>query len=293
MSKFRLYCGLERSGKWFNHTQIEKLHGGVLSLLEGADKSGGAKLINLMKGSLKSLFTEEGEEYVMEAKDYGLMYSEDVWKVGYEQIKLSTNNDHPIIPESFYCARCSTPDQAVYTDVEECWQDLIDDGLIDEIYAKEPVSKYEVELPDPFEIEGGRTIQGGVFSKIIMRKPTLNDIIMVQKDQKAMESRAAMVYANWTDTLVEVVGMSQRELNILKRMPGEPFAKKYLASSQENIDTISEVQELYTYGIIAKDRKVFCRNCGADIGGGLDFTNFFSALSQKKKSQNPLSQTQV
>lgn len=291
--KFRLYCGLVKSGKWFNHTEIEKLHGGVLSLLEGADNSGGAKLINLMKGSFKSLFTEDGDEYKMDDKDYGLMFSEDVWKVGYEQIKLSTNNDHPVIPESFFCGRCSYPGQSNYTDVEECWQDLIDDGLIDEIYAENPEFNFEVQLPDPIVIEGMRTIQGGTFDKVIMRKPNLNDVIMVQKDQKAMESRASMVYANWDETLIEVVGMPQRDLNILKRTPGASFAKKYLAVSQENIDAIAEAQDINTYGIIAKDRKVFCRNCGADIGGGLDFTNFFSALSQKKRDLNLSNQIQA
>src|SRR4030042_5943677 len=112
--KFRLYCGLFRNGEWFNYCEVKPLKGGALALLEGQDKSGAARLLNLMKGSFSHLFTEEGKEFECKENDFLDLKVIDTWKIGYEQIKLATGNDYPIITENFFCPRCSKPETEHY-----------------------------------------------------------------------------------------------------------------------------------------------------------------------------------
>jgi hypothetical protein len=269
---------------------VKELEGGVLSAFSGVDKSAAARLLSLMKGSIQSLWTEDGEEYKMEAEDYGELFIPDTWKIGYEQIKCITGEEYPIIPENFYCGRCSTFENERYTSLNENWQKLIEKGLIDEFFSDDGKMTYEVTLPVPFEIQGNRTVGGGVFNKIIRKQITINDACAMQKDPKSIETQAAHVYATWDRSIVSVVGLSERELNILKRSSDEFFSKRFIAVSQANIDAMNDADAKLEFGISAKDRKVACRVCGNEIGGSLDFTNFFSALS-RKKSPLPLSKT--
>ena len=60
--RFRLYCGIVKDGEWYNYSEVVPLMGGVLSVLEGVEKTGASRVLNLMKGSIKSIFTEDGKE---------------------------------------------------------------------------------------------------------------------------------------------------------------------------------------------------------------------------------------
>ena len=70
MSRFRLYAGLVRDGKWFNYAEIKPIKSGALALLDSNDKSGASRLISLLKNYISSLYTEEGEEYICTPADY-------------------------------------------------------------------------------------------------------------------------------------------------------------------------------------------------------------------------------
>lgn len=282
--RFRLYCGIVRNGTWYNHTEVIPLEGGVLAMLEGGERTGAARLLNLMKGSIKSLYTEDGQEHEMMPDDYLDLKVADTWKIGYEAIKLKTGEAHPIIPESFFCKRCSTTYNEKYTDVKESWQKLIDDGLIDEIYLDSPEFTFEVELPDPIEIEASRTIMGGNFDTVTMKHMTLGDMLMLHRNQEAQESQANSIYATWDAMLVGVKGLSEKDFNIIKRIPGKSFSRKYF-STDANQEAISDAIDNNVVGWDDRDRVVYCRHCGNAIWGGLDVTNFFSPLLPKKSNR--------
>lgn len=281
---FQLYSGLVRNGKWYNYAEVSPLPGGALALLEGGDKTGAAKTLNLVKGSITSLFDESGNEYVLTPKDYRDIKAVDSWKIGYEQIKLKTGESHPIFPEYFFCNVCSRPGDEKYTDIKESWQTLIDKGLIDEFYQEDMEENVEVNLPEPFTVEGNRTVVGGTFSKLIVRPITLGDMFTIHHDSNAMSDQANQIYATWDASIVEVCGMSETDFNIIKRSSQTYFSKKYL-NSDANIDAMINAFDSIKLGFDGKDRKVSCKYCGSEIGGSLDFTNFFSLLLKKKSIQ--------
>jgi hypothetical protein len=102
----------------------------------------------------------------------------------------------------------------------------------------------------------------------------------ISKNSVATKSEANMVYANWDATIVGINGMTEREYNILKRNNQESFTAKYIVD-QENIDAMNEIPDL---GLSGKGRLVSCAHCSNEIGGSLDFSNFFYFLSKKKSS---------
>jgi len=283
--RFRLYCGLVRNGNWYNYAEVQPLQGGVLAMLDGAEKSGAARLLNLMKGSVKTLFTEEGEEYLLKPQDYEDFKVVDTWKIGYEQIKLKTGEENPVIPESFYCVRCSQPKREQYTDVSESWQTLVDEGFIDEIFLDKPEFTYEVELPDPIEIPASKFNSGGTYKYITMEHISLGDMLKIHRNQTAMSSDANMIRATWDAAIVKVMGMAEAEFNRLKRSPDQSFAGRFI-DTQANQDAIEEASSANIVGYDASDRVVYCKNCGNEIRGELDYTNFFSPLLPKKSSRN-------
>jgi hypothetical protein len=285
MERFRLYCGLVRNGSWYNYAEVHPLTGGVLAMLDGGEKTGAARLLNLMKGSVKSFFTEDGQEYILQSSDYEDIKVMDSWKIGYEEIKLKTGETHPIIPESFLCTRCSLPRREQYTNVNESWQSLIEAGMIDEIFLDSPNDTYEVTLPDPIEIQSMKTVAGGTFDTIVMRHATIGDMLRVHRSPEAMSSEANMICAMWDATIVEVKGMSQKDFNILKRNPAQSFSKKYF-NTDANQEAIEEAQEINNVGLSAKYRIIYCQNCGNEIREGLDYTNFFSLLLPKKLNRS-------
>lgn len=283
--RFRLYCGIVRGGTWYNHAEVIPLEGGVLAMLEGGERTGAARLLNLMKGSIKSLYTEDGKEYDLLPDDYLELRVADTWKIGYEAIKLKTGEQYPVIPESFFCPRCSTAHNEKYTDVKESWQKLIDEGLIDEIFLDEPSFTFEIDLPVPVEIQANRTIMGGTFDTIIMKHMTLGDMLLLHRNQEAQESQANSIYATWEMMIVGVKGLPEKDFNILKRNPGQSFARKYF-SADANQEAIGEAIDKNIVGWDDRDRVVYCRHCGKDLWGGLDVTNFFSPLLPKKSNRN-------
>lgn len=284
---FRLYCGLMRDGDWFNYAEIVPLEGGVLAMLDGTDKTGAARLLNLMRGSVKKLYTEDRKEYEMKQEDYNDLYLPDTWKIGYEQIKNTTRNDYPIIPENFFCDVCSSPHNERFTKVEESWQKLIEDGLIDEKFLDnyEDVF-YEVELPNPITVEPNKTIIGGDFYKLKLRQLRISDMAKIHRNREALENSALMVYLTWEASIVDVIGLNERDFNVIKRIPNGNFVQKYIAYCNENIDALRDAIDENSVGIIPDDREVVCKYCGAPIGGGLDFTNFFLPLLPKKSNRS-------
>jgi hypothetical protein len=285
MSKFQLYCGIVRGNKWYNFAEVKPLTGGVIAMLDGAEKTGAARLLNLVKGSVSSFFTEEGDEFSLKQNDYEDIKVVDTWKVGYESIKLKTGATHPIIPESFYCNRCSRPKAEQYTDINESWQTLIDQGLIDEIFLKNSDMTFDVELPNPIEIQANKTMAGGTFKTIIMQHISIGDMLKIHRSQWAMSSEANMIRAIWDASIVKIPGMSDVDFNRIKRIPEKSFTGTYL-NTQANQDAIEEVMSENVVGIDAKDRVVYCKNCGNEIRDGLDYTNFFFPLLPKKLNHN-------
>lgn len=285
MSKFRLYAGLVRNGEWYNYCECQPLKGGTLAMLDSGDKTGAARMLTLLKGSIVNFQNEGGDIYELTQNDYPQIVLADSWKIGYEQIKLTLGEDYPVIPESFFCAQCSAPRSERYTEVNESWQKLVDDGLIDEYFSESPDCTFKIELPDPIEIQSNRTFAGGSFDEIVMRPITLGDMMIIHKSQLAMETEANLIYATWDACLEKVVGMSDKDLNILKRMPYSFFTKEHI-TTQANRDAIDLAMEENTLGIDGRDRKVSCKYCGNEIGGYLDFTNFFSPLLPKRSPRN-------
>ena len=280
--KFRLYAGIVRNGKWFNHAVVHPLIGGTMVMLDSNDKSGAARLLNLMKGSIEAFYTEEGEEYKLQSQDYLDIKAVDTWKIGYEVIKLVTGETHPIITENFYCPRCSRPKYEHYTEVKESWQTLIDKGLILEIFLQDPKEvKFKIELPEPVIVEGGKMTVGGEFNELVMQLVTLGDMLKIQKDPNAMATEANLTYATWDKAIVNIPGITEKDLNILRMLDDTYFTKKYI-TSQRNHDAINQAWDDNIPGIDAFKRSVMCTNCGAEIGGYLDFTNFFSPLLPKR-----------
>lgn len=285
MSKFRLYVGLVRNNEWYNHCECQPLQGGTLAMLDSGDKTGAARMLTILKGSVVNLQTEDGKEYKLNAQDYPQIALCDTWKIGYEQIKITLGEEYPVIRENFFCDRCSHMRSERYTEINESWQKLVDNGLIDEIYAQTKDSEFKVELPDPIEIQGSRTFAGGSYNEIIMRPITLGDMINIHKNQMAQDTEANLIYASWDASIVKIVGMSEKDFNILKRVPYTFFTKEHI-KTQANRDAIELALEENAYGIDARDRKVTCKYCGSEIGGYLDFTNFFLPLLPKRQTRN-------
>lgn len=286
MIKTRLYCGLSKDGQWYNYTEVKPMKGGVLAMLDTEGRTGAARLLNVLKGSIDTLLDENGKEYKMKEQDYREIKIVDSWKIAYEQIKIVQKNDYPIIPENFHCHRCSLPNNDRFTPVNESWQKLIEDGIIDEFFLNNPDTTFTVELPDPIVIEAGRTIQGGSYSTIVRDRQNIDTMDRVQKNPRAMRNSAKLIYAMWDASIVKIHNMNDREFNILvKRDADEFFSEKYM-STQPNIEAMNDAEEENIIGLDAKARKVICKYCGEEIGGYLDFTNFFSPLLPKKSSQN-------
>jgi hypothetical protein len=288
MSKFRLYIGLERNGKWYNYGEVHPLKGGSLSILDTGDKTGTGRITKLIRGALDTVYTESGEVYELKNEDYLDIYSEDAWKIGYETIKVQTGQEYPIIPEYFLCSVCSRPNSERYTEVNESWQELFDKGYINEYYADSPDCEFKIELPNPVIVEPNRNVVGGEFNELIMKPPTLRQVSEIHKNPIAVENEANMVYSTWDTMIVKVPGLSEKDLNILKRIPESFFTKKYIVD-QDNFDAISEAITQNSYGYEASGRRKYCKYCGASLFkdaqgkeiGYLDQTNFFSPLLPK------------
>ena len=280
---FRLYCGLVRDDIWYNYAEVQPITGGTLALMDGADKSAPGRSLNLVKGSVKSLFTKEGLEYELKEEDYKDLKFVDGWKVAREYSRLHTGEDRPKFEEYFFCKVCSTRGNERYTKVEESLDDLIDKGLIDEIFAESPDDFIvSTELPLPIEIDNDKTKIHATLTKINREILSFGQVISLSKNAWANESEANLVWASWDAQIKSIDGLTERELNILKRNHQENFSKKYIVD-QDNIDAMNENEP--NLGLVAEHRPVSCKHCGNEVGGYVDFTNFFSFLSRKRSGR--------
>jgi hypothetical protein len=282
--KFRLYIGLEREGKWFNYAEINSVTGGALAVLDGTDKSGAARFINLFKKSMPFLYTGDGESYEMKEEDFKDIYMEDAWKAGREAMKIIANKDSFIFNENFFCSVCSIPGMEKYTEINEDWDKLIEEGILDEIYLNNLEDKYyTTSLPVGVELPSLNQFVGGTFKEIKRRPLTLEDMAKIQKNAFARQSEANMFCAMWDASIVEITGLTARDINVfVKRNSQDSFCKKYLIHS----DDITEMKMSEPIiGINAEYRTVTCKSCGSEIGGYLDFTNFFQSLLPTKSSR--------
>lgn len=280
---FQLYIGLVRGNDWYNHATVGTIRGGSLAVLDSADRKGTSRLLNLIKGSCKSLFTEDGKELVLKDSDYHDLKVEDSWKIALESICEFTGQEFPMIEEHFFCKTCSSPGNERYTETNESWNKLIEDGFIDEHFLDKPDCSWKTELPVGFKIEANRLMQGGDFNKIVREPITLGQMIKLQNIPTLMNSEASLTYAVWDAQIKSIDGMDKRDLNIhVKRDPKDSFCRKHLI---DNAD-IEAMDDQPPIGIDAKFRQVSCKFCNTEIGGYLDFTNFFSFLSVKKSGRN-------
>lgn len=285
MSRIQLCAGLFRNGKWFNYAEVEIPKGGILSMLEGPDKTGAFRILNLMRGSVFSFYTESGEQYELQQNDYPDIRVADSWRISRENLRLISGDQYYTFPEFFFCGRCSRPGIERYTQVVESWDKLIEEGVIDDISLTEPKFIYPVDLVDPIEIPTGKTFMGGTYTRVYRTYLTLGDMMKLQKNHHVQSSEANLLYASWDISIVKIEGMPEREFNIfVKRNMEESFSKKYL-STINNSKVMDDADEENAIGLIAKYRKVTCSNCGDEIGGYLDFTNFFSLMLPKRLNQ--------
>jgi len=282
MGRIRLYCGLVKDGKWYNYTEPVETVGGALAVLDGADPSGAAKLLNLVRASVKSVFTENGDEYALSEYEYEDFIYEDCWLIGLHCMKHFTGMDKPVFDEYFFCKACSTFKNEKYTKIRESWFDLIDNADIDENYMESPDElEYDTELPVGADVAGNKKITGGVFNNITRTHITIGQMIKISKIQ--FDAEIDLVFAIWDAQIVAVDGMSDQDIKrLIKRSPKNSFTKKYLTSSKDQEEMRLSTPEI---GIDASERLVSCKNCNEEIGGYLDFTNFFEFLSPKQSGR--------
>ena len=283
--KFKLYAGIERNDKWFNVASLDHLKGGVIALLDSDDRSTVGRMRTLIERCLSVLHDEDGNEHKMEKADYGDLCMDDGWKILLELQKQFLNQKYPEFTESFFCFNCSKQGLERYTTVKESWHKLIEDGIIDEIYHEDSDRGVEIQLPIGMEIEIKGVTQG-VYKDIVMEPITIAEMQKLVKIQTLTENEGLMLCAIWDTRIKEIKGLTQRELNILKRNPRDAFTRKYLVS-KEDVEALSSDDRL-SIGMQPQYRTVSCDYCYTEIGGGLDFTNFFDFIVPKKSSQRDM-----
>lgn len=277
---FKLYAGMKINDVWYKKTEIDNIKGGVQALIDVPNKSGVSRLLSLIKAGVKKLFSDNDDEYILEDKDYLNIIMEDAWKIGYEIMKYLKRTDKLIFSEYFFCDVCSNIGTERYTQVNECWDTLIDDFIIDEYYLDNYDDLFfETVLPNGIEIETNKSFQGGVFNKIVRKPLTLGDLIGLPDHR----TEADLICNIWDKQIVSICGMDDRMFQIyVKRSQKDSFTKKYIVFQDDMEEMMSSNLQL---GWDAQHREVKCQYCGNEIGGTLDFSNFFSPLLVKKSNQ--------
>lgn len=281
---YRLYIGLVENGEWYNYAQNKEIQGGVLSLLDTRNDSISERIKLLTENSLDCLYKgPDGEGELKVTKEIvQRLKLDDAWKVSMEARKDFLGTDKPIIKESFLCHQCSVRGSEKYTTVEESWDELIDKGVMDEIYLDSSDCSRKTVLPVGIKISGTKIVANGVYTTLTREPLTLGQFHKISQIEEIMSNKALFLGATWDAQVKEIEGMSDRDLNVLKRNKKEPFTKKYLISK----DDIDAMVDTFQIGIDPKFRTVTCRNCQSEIGGGLDFTNFFDFIFPKSLNQS-------
>jgi len=271
---FRLYVGLKKD-KWYNYAEIQELKGGNLALLKNYDNSSGSMMKKFLSGCILSLHTEGGDSYTMTEKDVGELKVVDVWKVGMEVMKQFTNQDKPVFDEFFYCSVCSSLKNERYTLVKENWNDLIEQGFVDEIFLNSfEDCRWWTDLPKGIEIEG--TLLNGTFNRVQQELLSIDQLISIQNTPGRLDTDADYVYSVWDEQICKIEGFSERDIvTYIKRDKKQSFSEKYFLH-QADIDAMQESK--LNVGLDDQYRSVECRYCNNEIGGRLDFTNFFGFL---------------
>jgi hypothetical protein len=285
----QLYVGLKRNEKWYRNTDVSDIDGGGLAALDGVDKSGAARLLNLLKKSIIYLENDAGESYELNEHDYMDIYVVDAEKIARAAMKKINNVDKLVNPEFFYCHVCSHLGDEKYTKQEVDWDDLIAEGELFEYYLKEDEEPYFwTTLPDGFAIQQDRALVGGTFFEIKRELLTIGKMLKLQKNKTASESEANMIRYAWDAEIIEVKGMASRDFDLLvKKAVTDSFSKKYIRT-QKDQDAMKEAEDEFKVGLDAERRSVMCRICHEEIGGYLDFTNFFQSLLPKSFTRKRL-----
>ncbi len=281
---FRLYAGMDINEEWYNHTKTDEIKGGIIALLDSEDRSSTGRLRTLVEGTVKSLFTADGKEYEMTKGDYANIKIDDAWKIALELQKQFLNEEYPIMTESFFCAKCSRRNEERYTTIKTSWQKLIEDGIIDEVYLDSSDCRVMIELPVGLNINDSKAVTNGVYKEIFVEPLTLGELQKLVKIPALMENEGLMLCGIWDTKIKEIKGLSGRDLNILKRNPRDSFTRRYLIA-KEDIDEMTDNKKS-RLGLNAEFRSVSCQYCNNEIGGGLDYTNFFDFIVPKKLSRN-------
>ena len=273
---FRLYVGLKKD-KWYNYAEIQELKGGNLAVLKNYDHSSGSMMKKFVSGCMPKVFTESGDEYTLTEKDAGEIKVVDIWKIGMEVMKKFTGQEKPVFDEFFYCSVCSSLKDERYTLVRENWEDLIEKGFVDEIFLDNyDDCRWWVDLPVGLEIEGSGTLAGGKFNRIQRELLSIDQLITIQNTPGRLDTEADYVYSIWDEQICGIEGFSDRDLIVhIKRDKKKSFSERYF-EHQDDIDAMYD--SMLKVGLEDSYRSVECKNCKNEIGGRLDFTNFFGFL---------------
>lgn len=287
--KFRLYIGMRIGDTWYNHTECEEIGGGFLAILDGVDKNPVSRMKVLIENSVKNIYTDvddkgETSSYELNPSDYANFYMDDCWKIGMEMQKQFLDTEEPVFEEYFYCPVCSRKGAEQYTKVEESWQKIIDDGMMDEIFLEEGECSYTTHLPHGIKIDL-KSIANGTFKDFTRKPLTIGELQKIVKTPGLTDNEANLLCAMWDAQIKEIKGLSSRDLNILKRNPKDSFTKKYLIAKE---DVEEMTLSTMNVGIMPESRSVACKNCNEEIGGGLDFTNFFGFMMPRQQHQNSI-----
>ena len=286
MNDLKLYVGLIRGDKRYNHVSLKVPTGGSLAVLDGVDTSGSARLLRLLEQTIVSFKDKSGNSFNPEVMDLHQLYVEDCWKIARESIRLIRNLESLIFPEYFYCQVCSSMGKANYTKVEEDWDALVEANLIDAFYLEDlPDLTYTTELKNGIVIPELRTAPGGTYKKIKRGPITLGAMIALQKDEWASKTEANMITASWDASIVEIPGMPPKTWNVyFRRRRDESFCKQFIVTNEDQEIMIKD-SERQKIGMDFTHRSVKCSTCRSEIGGTADFTNFFSALLPMKSAR--------
>lgn len=280
----RLYLGLVYGDKWYNHTKVHELRGGGLAAFQG--KSSGDMLLNVLKNSITHLYTADGEDSIeLDDKLYLKMKFVDCFLIAMEAMRSFRPNDkYPVFQEWFRCDVCSSAGNERFTEVNQSWHWLIEEGEVEQIYAEKPEEvRWSVELPVGLQIKERRSFAGGMFKQLRCEHMSIADMMDIMSDP-SNKNEADNTNAKWDGEIIAVKGIDDRNFNLYARKVGNySFTKEYLTN---RLDQEAMTDAIPLLGLDATNRKIRCTHCNQRIEGSLDLTNFFDWLLPTSKGRN-------
>jgi len=278
----RLFVGRQISDKWYNYFRITKPER-LLDILDTKEDSFVSLASNLIKKCVKSIYTEQGEEYKLRddenVNDYLEFKYEDIQAIAWRAMKEFKGQDYAF-DEYMFCDVCTRGKRnPQYHKIAKSWDALYKKGEIVINYLKEyDGCKWSVTLKNPIEIEGEK------FYNLKMEIPSFKDMMEIHAAVRAGEitSEVEQKYAYTTLAIKEVEGLKPSILTTYKRKNGIiAFAKNYI-KTDEDFELIDKATP--SIGFDPSMRFEYCK-CGNKLVG-MDFANFFLFLGYNKKSQN-------